>query len=258
MHILRGLFFLAVLPFHTALLATAAIVVSVLLPRGGDMALGIGRLWSRILVSLGGVQLRTRGRVLAGGPWVLLSNHQSLFDIPALVLCLDLPFRMIAKRELFWIPFFGWALRAAGFVPVNRADREQAIASLSRAAGTLRRGCSLVVFAEGTRSPDGNLQTLKKGAFRLAQQAGVPMVPVTVSGSRAVLPRGACLPRGGVIDVVFGEPIPPPPPGGAVDENLLREAEASLRRGFTDRHRADLVACGRRPRTVEHPLREGE
>jgi len=240
MHTIRGLFCVLVLPLHTTILGTLAIL-SVLVAPGGDLVVRIGRLWSRIVLATAGVQVRPiHAERTAGGAHVVFCNHQSLFDIPALVMALRCPFRMVAKRELFWIPIFGWALWLAGFVPVNRANRDRAIASLSRAEQKLRRGQSVAVFAEGTRSHDGRLGPLKKGAFHLAQGAGVPMLPATVSGSRAVLGRSAWLPRPGRIDVHIGEPIPPVESADDVNEALLARATAALRAGYTDLHRLDL------------------
>ncbi len=223
------------------ILGTVAILFFLAVPRG-DTILAFGRLWSRIILATAGVRVRSTGAErTAGAAKVLLCNHQSHFDIPALVVTLGGNFRMVAKRELFWIPIFGWALWLAGFIPVDRARHDRAIASLARAAAKVRSGRSVVVFAEGTRSRDGNLQPLKKGAFHLAQQAGVPLLPVTVSGSRAVLPKGSWLPRPGRIDVAVGSPLAPPPPGAGVGAAALEAAAAALRAGYTDLHQADLA-----------------
>jgi 1-acyl-sn-glycerol-3-phosphate acyltransferase len=137
-----------------------------------------------------------------------MANHESLFDIPALVLAIPADFRIVAKRELLFVPIFGWALWLAGFVFIDRSDRESAIRKLERTVRTIRGGRSIVVFAEGTRSPDGRLLPFKKGGFILALQAGVPIVPVSIRGGRDILPKGSLHPRPGRIELVFGAPVP--------------------------------------------------
>ena len=141
-------------------------------------------------------------------PCVYVANHQSQFDIPALVLAMPAEFRMVAKRELLHIPIFGWALWLAGFVFIDRTDRDRAIERLEKTVRILRKGISVVVFAEGTRSRDGRLLPFKKGGFILALKAGLPIVPVSIRGGREILPKGSLRVRPGAIDVVFGAPIP--------------------------------------------------
>lgn len=236
----RGLLCVALFPLHTLVLGTLAILTWLVVP-SGNAIIGVGRLWSWIILATASVQVRTAHAERAAiAPCVIVSNHQSLFDIPALLQALPRQFRIVAKRELFWIPFFGWALFLGGFIPLHRSDRERAVASLARAAQRVRRGTTVVVFAEGTRSRDGRLQRIKKGALHLAQQARVSLVPVTLSGSRAVLPRGSWFPRPGTIDVVVGRPLPPIPPGAPVEEDLVRAVAAALEAGYTDHHVADL------------------
>jgi 1-acyl-sn-glycerol-3-phosphate acyltransferase len=240
---LRGLFCVLALPLHTAVLGVVALGVCLLGP--GDGVLRIARLWSRVILWTAGVEVRPQGAErTAGGPWVVLCNHQSLFDIPALVLTLRRPFRIVAKRELFRIPIFGWVLRMSGFIGIDRSRRDRAIASLGQGSRVLQEGRHLVMFVEGTRSADGNLRPLKKGAFHVAQGSGVDLLPVTFSGSRGVLPRQGYVPRPGVIDVQVGEPLPPPPPGAPVGEGILRDAAAALRAGYTPRHALDLDRHG--------------
>jgi 1-acyl-sn-glycerol-3-phosphate acyltransferase len=169
----------------------------------------LARLWSRLVLVTCGVRYRATydPRVEPARPCVYVANHQSQLDIPALVLAMPADFRIVAKRELLRIPIFGWALWLAGFVFIDRGDRERAIQSLERAARKVRRGTSLVVFAEGTRSPDGRLLPFKKGGFILALQAGVPIVPVSIRGGHAILPKGSLGLRPGTIDIAFGAPI---------------------------------------------------
>lgn len=193
---------------YTAVLGTVGILICLLVP-GGAGLIPLARAWSWLVMRSARVRYRaTYDPALdPARPAVYVANHQSQFDIPALVLAMPADFRIVAKRALLFIPIFGWALWLAGFVFIDRGNRERAIASLARAAGRLRRGTSVVIFAEGTRSPDGSLLPFKRGGFVLAIQAGVPIVPVTIQGGRAVLPKGALRIRPGVIDVHFGAPI---------------------------------------------------
>jgi 1-acyl-sn-glycerol-3-phosphate acyltransferase len=209
---------LVLVVLYTAVLGSAAILVCLVVP-GGRAFWPLARLWAWLLMTTCGVAWRplpAPGSPGAPGgrpfpardrPHVYVANHQSQFDIPALILSLPQPVSFVTKRELLFVPIFGQALWLAGFVFVDRRDRERAIRSLERAARRIRRGASVLVFAEGTRSPDGRLLPFKKGGFMLALAAGAPIVPVTVKGGREVLPKGSLRVRPGRIDVVIGEPI---------------------------------------------------
>ncbi len=194
---------------YTSLLGSVAIVGSLLLPWSG-VFMTLARLWSRLTLKTLGVRFVAHydEGVDPHRPCVYVANHQSQLDIPALVLAMPVDFRMVAKRELFYIPIFGWALWLAGFIFIDRRDRERAIRSLDKAARRIQSGTSIVVFVEGTRSPDGRLLPFKKGAFVLALQAHVPIVPVSIRGGHALMPKGSLKARPGTIEVVFGAPIP--------------------------------------------------
>ena len=198
---------LLVIPY-TAVLGTAGIVLCLLVP-GGTALMPLARLWSRLVLRTSGVRWQaSRDQALDPlRPAVYIANHESQFDIPVLVMAMPADFRMVAKRSLQYVPIFGWALWLAGFIFIDRANRERAIRDLERAAERLRRGTSVVIFAEGTRSLDGSLLPFKRGGFILALQAGVPVVPVAVRGGREVLPKGSLRVRPGTIDVHFGAPI---------------------------------------------------
>ena len=199
---------LASIALYTLVLGTIAIILCLLVP-GGYALTPVARLWSRLVLLTCGVRWKAvyDPALDPSGPCVYVANHQSQLDIPALALAMPVDFRVVAKRELLWIPIFGWALWLAGFVFVDRGDRERAIRSLDRAARRVQRGTSIVVFAEGTRSPDGRLLPFKKGGFVMALQAGVPIVPVSIRGGHQVLPKGSLRPRRGTIEVAFGAPV---------------------------------------------------
>ena len=141
-------------------------------------------------------------------PAVLVANHESWFDVFALAGHLPVDYRFVGKKELTRVPFFGPAWVACGNIPIDRSDRRAAIASLKSAGETMRRdNALLVMFPEGTRSSDGVLLPFKKGAFVLALELGVPVIPVGVSGGRERMPKGAFLVRPGRMTVRIGPPL---------------------------------------------------
>jgi len=193
---------------YTLALGIPGILLCLLVP-GGRALMPLARVWSWLVLKTARVRwkatfdpaLDTRRAA------VYAANHQSQFDIPALVLAMPVDFRVVAKRSLLYVPVFGWALWLAGFIFIDRSNRDQAIKTLDRTTGRLRRGTSVAIFAEGTRSPDGTLLPFKRGGFVLAIQAGVPVVPVTITGGREVMPKGRLRIRPGTLEVHFGAPI---------------------------------------------------
>jgi 1-acyl-sn-glycerol-3-phosphate acyltransferase len=157
---------------------------------------------------LAGVKARVEGlENIPAGASVLAANHLSNLD--PLLLLPPIPRRVsvLVKQELFKIPIFSTGMRQAGYVPINRADREAAAESLQRAAAVLRSGLPILVFAEGTRSPDGHMRPFKRGAFVMAIDAGVPIVPVSISGTQDLLRKGDWVLRPGEVVIRFGEPV---------------------------------------------------
>ena len=147
------------------------------------------RLWARISLALAGSHATIRGvEHLPDGPVIFMSNHQSNFDILALLALMPRQIHWIAKKELFEIPVFGPSMRRGGYIPLDRSDGRKALKSMEEAARTIRSGKSVVMFPEGTRSEDFKLLPFKRGGFMLAARAGVPVVPVTINGSGRVNP----------------------------------------------------------------------
>ncbi|MFW6198221.1 MAG: lysophospholipid acyltransferase family protein [Acidobacteriota bacterium] len=164
----------------------------------------------RLLVWLAGIEVRVRGRehVDPRRNYLFVANHQSNVDPPILFLSIGRRIKFLAKASLFRLPVLGRAMKVAEFVPVDRQDRERAIRAVDVAADALRRGHDFLVFAEGTRSPDGHLLPFKKGPFVMAIEAGVAVVPVVVRGTRAIQPKGAVALRPGIAEVTFLPPVP--------------------------------------------------
>jgi 1-acyl-sn-glycerol-3-phosphate acyltransferase len=177
--------------------------------RTGDRQFVCARIWCRLVAWTIFARIRVHGtdRVQPGRPYVYVANHASLIDTPALFAYLPYPFRIMAKRGLFWVPFMGWHLATAGHFPIDRGNPRQTALSIRRVIDGVKAGRSLAVFPEGTRTPDGRLQTFQPGVFKIAIKAGVPIVPVTIRGTFALLPRTTLAPRPGRVDVILGDPI---------------------------------------------------
>jgi len=146
--------------------------------------------WSRAVLDNAGVALEVHGRenLARGETYLIMSNHQSLYDVPVIYVVIGANVRMVTKKELFRLPIFGKALAAGGFIEIDRSDRHAAIRSLAHARETLAAGTHVWVAPEGTRSRTGELLPFKKGAFYLAEEAGLPILPVTLVGTRDALP----------------------------------------------------------------------
>ncbi|HEX8695909.1 MAG TPA: lysophospholipid acyltransferase family protein [Longimicrobium sp.] len=179
--------------------------------RDEDWYMDVVRLWARTVMRASGcrVVLHHPERVAPGEPRVIVSNHVSWFDVFALAASLPGRFHFVAKKELLKIPVFGPAMRAAGHITIDRSNRERAIESLREAGERIRRSPAVVVvYAEGTRSRDGRLQPFKKGAFMLAIESRVPIVPLAVAGSYEIMPKGSWRIRPNTIHLHFLEPVP--------------------------------------------------
>jgi len=170
--------------------------------------------WAHHVVENAHIELELVGRdnVTPGVTFLVMSNHQSLYDIPVLFRVLGPNIRMIAKKELFRVPVFGNALAAAGFISVDRGNRESAIRNLERARSLLADGTHVWIAPEGTRSVTGKLLPFKKGGFHLAFTSELPILPVTLSGTREVLRAHGVLSRPGAkVRVTFHPSIDPRP-----------------------------------------------
>ena len=179
--------------------------------RHGPYYDGCTRYWSKAILWAGGVPVYVEGveNIPDNQPEIIVANHVSWLDIPALATTIPKRTRFIAKKELERIPIFGRAWKTAGHISIDRQDRASAVESLERAGAALRSdNSSVIIFAEGTRSPDGTLQPFKKGAFMLALHTGVNIVPTAIVGSYEAMPKHEWRHRRVPIIVRFGEPIP--------------------------------------------------
>jgi 1-acyl-sn-glycerol-3-phosphate acyltransferase len=205
-----GLWFHFCLVLITFTFASLIILVSYLGP-GGESIQRLCRAWGRILLWIGHIPVQVEGleHLKEGQAYVYAANHRSNFDIFVLIALLPGRFVFIAKKSLFQIPIFGWALSRMGSVPVDRSNLQEAVKSLNRATALVRSGVSMIIFPEGTRAPSGELLPFKKGVFIMAMKASQPIVPVSLSGTRFIQPRGAIVVHPGPVKMVISPPIFP-------------------------------------------------
>ena len=165
--------------------------------------------WAKVVLWICGVKVEVKGveNVDSEVPRVYVTNHQSYFDIFALFACLPVSFRFVLKQELMRIPIFGFAMKSAGHVALDRTDHRKAVKSMNEAAEKMERGASMLIFPEGTRSEDGRLQPFKNGGFRLALKAGFDVVPVAIINSRHIVPKGSLRINKGTFGLHIGKPI---------------------------------------------------
>jgi 1-acyl-sn-glycerol-3-phosphate acyltransferase len=193
---------------YTFVLGTLSLLSS-LFDRQGRIQHRFARLWSWLILRTILCPVRVSGidRVDCSRPHVFAANHISALDIPLLYEYLSFHFRIMAKKELFRYPFMGWHLRRSGQIPVDAGSAITSIRSLGRAVQSLKSGMPLVVFPEGGRSPNGQIQPFMSGAFYIAIKAGVDVVPMAIAGTYEALPMNSFHIRPGLLQLVVGDPI---------------------------------------------------
>lgn len=222
-------FYLIFIILNTVVLALLVIMVSPF-DRKRNLVHYIGRFWALLNVYLSGTRLVIRGRekIEKGCSYIVMANHQSLFDVWALIGMLPLQLRWIIKSGIRKAPIFGYALDRMGHIYVDRSRRKDTVRSLEEALHKIRERASVVIFPEGTRSNDGHLQKFHAGGSIIAIRSGVPILPVTVNGGRFVLPKDTLALMPGKIEVVVGDVIDP----GMFDENskdeLMRAVKSAI------------------------------
>lgn len=166
-------------------------------------------LWSRFLIFFSGSRVSVSGleNIPKNQPMILVVNHQGTADIPIVLATLPVPFRFAVKKDLFRFPFFGWYMKKAGYFPIDRRLILSAYKTVEYIIEILKDGESVLIFPEGTRSLDGSLGKFKRGSLMAALKARVPIVPVALSGSFEVMPRGTKLISPAKVKVCVGQPI---------------------------------------------------
>ncbi len=197
----------------TLLFGVPGITIGLLLPgrsRKGRFFRLIAKGYCGLALRLFRIRIKRSGleNIDPAKPYIFMANHISHADAPALAVVLPQPLHWVFKKELGSIPFFGWTLRAGGQIMVDRADRQQAAGALQAALDSLSGNNSIMIYPEGTRSRDGRLLPLKKGGFRMAIDAGLPIVPVRVSGTREIVAADSLRVLGGTARIEILPPIP--------------------------------------------------
>jgi 1-acyl-sn-glycerol-3-phosphate acyltransferase len=196
----------------------------------------MSRWWASRILWAAGVKLQVEGveELQKGGPFVFLPNHQSFMDVPVVMYALPVPFRMMAKQELFWVPILGLALYLMGYIGVDRGNPRLALRSVRVAEKKAQGGESLVIFPEGRISEGEHLGPFKKGGFWVAKRLGVPIVPVCLIGTHRVLARGRRRVRPGRVKVIIGKPRPAEGDLDELAEKTRAELEEVFNKGLRD------------------------
>ena len=225
----------------TAILGSLIIVLSFLgAPNFASRV--CGPTWARLnaAISLIGVEAIGKEHIEKGQSYVIVANHQSLIDIYLLYGFLGLDIKWVMKQELRAVPVLGLACEMMGHVIVDRSNTEAALASMERARARIKDGMSVVFFAEGTRSRDGELKPFKKGAFRMAQELNLPILPITIHNTFKILPSNTVDLRPGVAKMTIGKPISVKEIAGSSDDTESVSRNKSLA-ALTNEVRASIA-----------------
>ncbi|MFH0992413.1 MAG: lysophospholipid acyltransferase family protein [bacterium] len=184
-------------------------LISIPLDKSGRTFHLMGTTWGRFGLWLFGVKVELVGAeyIQPGQNYIYVSNHASMFDIPAVQSAIPDQIRIMLKKELTYVPIWGWALKYGPYIVVDRANAKEAVKSLDLAAERMRTGASVLLFAEGTRTRDGKLQPFKRGAFTLAVRSGVPIIPVAINNTFAIMKRGSLKVYPRDITLVLDKPV---------------------------------------------------
>lgn len=206
----RAITDLILIPPLTFAVCSLALIDLVYIRKSETKAQAFPRFWGRVLCRVAGIRVRIEGleNIDPNKTYIFAGNHCSQVDIYAFQGYFPHDFRWIAKKELFRIPIFGHAMRRTGFIAIDRSRRREAMKSLNQAAEHIAAGTSVIIFPEGTRSPDGRLRPFKSGAVLLAIKSGVPVVPIGFNGTHRILPKHRLLARSGDVVLRIGKPIP--------------------------------------------------
>lgn len=190
------------------------------------------RWWGRGLVRAAGIELRSEGLEVLDPErrYILVANHYSYLDIPCILAAVPQPIRFMAKKSLFSIPIFGWAISRAGFIPIDRKNRRSAVKSFDLAADRIRKGNTIVIFPEEGRSREQAMRPFQRGAFLLALKSEKTIVPIAVDGTWQVFPAVRWSVRPGVVTVRAGTPIETAGLSLRDKERLAVESRAQIQR----------------------------
>ena len=220
-----------------SMMFASIILISLIFNKRGERFHWFCRNWARVVLRVCGTSVTVRGseNVQAGKGYVYVSNHASMFDIPAVIAGIPDQIRLVYKKELEKIPIFGWGLKYGSYIGVDRGRGVEAQKSLDEAVAKIQNGESVLLFAEGTRTLDGKLQPFKRGAFHIAVRAGVPVVPLTINGSYAILPKHSISLNPGAVDLILEKPIYLHGEEGKETElTLMEEVHAAIEKHYIE------------------------
>lgn len=241
---LRTIFVWSSLVFFTVVLGVCAFLTFPF-DRRGNVIHQYARLWGWLILKANGVKVQVTGLeyIEHEKPTIYMCNHQGTFDIFVLLARLPIQFRWVAKVGLFRIPVLGWAMSTAGYISLDRTKRKKAYRGMEIAARKIRDGTSVVMFPEGSRSYDGALQPLMNGGFTLAIRAGIPICPITLNGTWAIMPRTTLRIKKGTVRVVIERPIETAGLTMQDRKRLMQEVEQKIRANLpiAPRERADAA-----------------
>jgi 1-acyl-sn-glycerol-3-phosphate acyltransferase len=228
---IRTFFGLIVVVIMTLISGFSAIAVGIFNPYS-RLVYYIGMIWSRAILRTAGVRVIVEGlqNIDLKQQYIFIGNHQSHFDVPVVFSRIPMTLRFLTKKELFKIPVFGWAMSAVGMIKIDRGNHEESVKSMNETLGVLQKNkISIVVFPEGTRSQDGKMGVFKKGGIILAIKGKIPIVPVSISGSRFILPKHSVRVNPGMIKLVIGKPIAMDPYSYANRNELMTRTVNAIR-----------------------------
>ncbi len=221
---------LIIIILHSIISASLVIICSPF-DTNGRIYQKLARFHARGTLKLARITLAVQGLPLLDPhqSYVYVSNHASLFDIPVVLAAIPYDIRIIYKKELHYLPIFGWGLKfGKTYIPIDRKKGTDAMRSIEDAISKIGGGASILLFGEGTRTKDGKLQPFKRGPFNLAMKAHTPVVPVTLNGTFNILKKGSFRLNPGTVTVIIDKPIEPPGENGKENELELRDRVHSV------------------------------
>jgi 1-acyl-sn-glycerol-3-phosphate acyltransferase len=235
---IRSIFIWVFGVLHTLIWVMVVAFVSVFSHNGRKVHFYCAVPWARIILWASSVRVQIDGlnTIDKERASIYIPNHLSIFDIFALLAALPVDFKFIFKEEIMRVPMLGWAMRKAGYISIDRSSPAKARRTFKQAVDMIRNGTSLVIFAEGTRSRNGHLQPLKRGAFQLAIASGSLIIPVAIKGSNEIMPRGSFRLKGGSIAIQLGSPISTGTYSRKSMPELIERVAGSLRKMLEGEH----------------------
>jgi 1-acyl-sn-glycerol-3-phosphate acyltransferase len=226
--------------FPVSLVLSLLAFCSIPFDKRGDFFRWCPWTWSKCLLWTFGIKVNVKGleNIDLNKPYIFVSNHASMADIPTVMLVLNGKVNIVFNKELTWVPIWGWALRYGPVIMIDRSNPRDAMASIERAGKTIRNGQSVILFPEGTRTSDGKLQPFKRGAFTLAAKSGVPVVPMTINNTFGIMPKGSFIVRQADISVVLEKPISTDGLKSKIDElELMDQVHKAIEKHYIDQSR---------------------